>query len=43
MLAFEINPIYVSETIVMLEELKYKNIRSVDDSFGKQRFTICYK
>ena len=43
MLAFEINPIYVNETIAMLEELKYKNIRSVDDSFGKQRFTICYK
>lgn len=43
MLAFEINPIYVNETIAMLEDLDYKNIRAVNDLFGKQRFTICYK
>lgn len=43
MLAFEINPIYVKETIAMLEDLDYKNIRAVNDIFGKQRFTICYK
>lgn len=43
MLAFEINPIYANETIFMLKELNYKNIRTVSDIFGKQRFTICYK
>lgn len=43
MLAFEINPIYANETISMLKELNYKNIRTVSDIFGKQRFTICYK
>ena len=43
MLAFEINSVYLNETVNMLEELKYKNIRTVDDIFGKQRFTICYK
>lgn len=43
MLAFEINPIYANETICMLKELNYKNIRTVSDIFGKQRFTICYK
>ena len=43
MLAFEINPIYASEMVEMLNKMGYKDIRTEKDQFGKQRFIYTYK
>jgi release factor glutamine methyltransferase len=42
-LYFEVNPVYVSETMKMLSEKEFKNVVSVDDDFGKQRFVKCIR
>ena len=42
-LYFEINPMYVDETMMMLSEKGYKNVISIEDDFGKKRFVKCIR
>lgn len=43
MLAFEINPLYAEELARQLSNFGYHDVEVLKDSFGKERFIICYK
>lgn len=43
MLAFEINPLYAAELARQLSNFGYHDVEVLKDSFGKERFIICYK
>ena len=43
MLAFEINPLYAEDLTQMLKNIGYRDIEVHHDSFGKERFIICYR
>ena len=43
LLAFEINPLYANQLYDTLSHQGFHDISIVNDSFGKQRFTLCYR
>ena len=43
LLAFEINPLYANQLYDTLSHQGFHDISIVNDSFGKQRFILCYK
>lgn len=40
-LYFEINPLYLSEMMQMFSELGFRDVVSMEDEYGKQRFVRC--
>ena len=43
LLAFEINPLYANQLYDSLSHQGFHDISIVNDSFGKQRFILCYR
>ena len=43
LLAFEINPLYANQLSNTLSDQGFHDISIVNDSFGKQRFILCYR
>ena len=42
-LLFEINPLYANELEELMKSMNYKEIKIVNDTFGKKRFLTCLK
>ncbi|MBQ1645733.1 MAG: peptide chain release factor N(5)-glutamine methyltransferase, partial [Prevotella sp.] len=42
-LLFEINPLYANELEELMKSMNYKEIKIVNDTFGKKRFLTCQK
>ena len=43
LLAFEINPLYANQLYKSLSNQGFHDISIKNDSFGKQRFILCYR
>lgn len=43
LLAFEINPLYANQLSETLSRQGFHNVSILNDSFGKQRFILCYR